>query len=188
MLGSYYVQAISKDAPHPAAARLWQEFLYSDEGQNLWLKGGARPVRADAMEKAGTIDAAAFARAAQGRGHAGVPDRGADHQGQGIPDRELGQGHRLTMARLGHPGPVAPGRGPGRPAGGLRITRARSLLGTVPFFAYVAIFLIIPTLVVVIGAFTGDGGFTLANITRARRRLHPRRVRPQHPALRGHRR
>jgi putative spermidine/putrescine transport system substrate-binding protein len=61
VVGSYYVQAISKDAPHPAAARLWQEFLYSDEGQNLWLKGGARPVRADAMEKAGTIDATAFA-------------------------------------------------------------------------------------------------------------------------------
>ena len=33
-----------KDAPHPAAARLWQEFLYSAEGQNLWLKGYARPV------------------------------------------------------------------------------------------------------------------------------------------------
>ena len=57
----YYVQAINKDAPHPAAARLWEEFLYSDEGQNLWLKGGARPVRADAMEKAGTIDKAALA-------------------------------------------------------------------------------------------------------------------------------
>ncbi|BBH71087.1 ABC transporter substrate-binding protein [Actinoplanes sp. OR16] len=61
VLGSYYAQAISKDAPHPAAARLWQEFLYSDEGQNLWLKGGARPVRAEAMQKAGTIDATAFA-------------------------------------------------------------------------------------------------------------------------------
>ncbi|MET8149827.1 ABC transporter substrate-binding protein [Actinoplanes sp. NPDC049668] len=61
VLGSFYVQAINKDAPHPAAARLWQEFLYSDEGQNLWLKGGARPVRADAMQKAGTLDAAAFA-------------------------------------------------------------------------------------------------------------------------------
>ncbi|AGZ42459.1 putative ABC transporter substrate-binding protein [Actinoplanes friuliensis DSM 7358] len=61
VVGSYYVQAISKDAPHPAAARLWQEFLYSDEGQNLWLKGGARPVRADAMEKAGTIDKTAYA-------------------------------------------------------------------------------------------------------------------------------
>ena len=61
VLGGYYVQAINKDAPHPAAARLWQEFLYSDEGQNLWLKGGARPVRQDAMESAGTIDKAAFA-------------------------------------------------------------------------------------------------------------------------------
>jgi putative spermidine/putrescine transport system substrate-binding protein len=61
VLGSYYVQAVNKDAPHPAAARLWEEFLYSDQGQNLWLKGSARPVRADAMQKAGTIDATAFA-------------------------------------------------------------------------------------------------------------------------------
>ena len=59
VLGGYYVQAINKDAPHPAAARLWQEYLYSDEGQNLWLKGGARPVREEAMVKAGTIDKAA---------------------------------------------------------------------------------------------------------------------------------
>jgi putative spermidine/putrescine transport system substrate-binding protein len=58
--GGYYVQAINKDAPHPAAARLWQEFLYSDAGQNLWLAGGARPVRADAMTKAGTVDKTAL--------------------------------------------------------------------------------------------------------------------------------
>ncbi len=57
LVGGYYFQAINKDGPHPAAARLWQEFLYSDEGQNLFLKGLARPVRADAMEKAGTVDA-----------------------------------------------------------------------------------------------------------------------------------
>lgn len=56
VIAGYYFQAINADAPHPAAARLWQEFLYSDEGQNLWLKGGARPVRADAMVEAGTID------------------------------------------------------------------------------------------------------------------------------------
>ncbi|WP_194420456.1 ABC transporter substrate-binding protein [Microbacterium abyssi] len=54
---SYYNQAINKDAPNPAAARLWQEFLYSDEVQNLWLKGGARPARMEAMTEAGTIDA-----------------------------------------------------------------------------------------------------------------------------------
>ncbi len=59
-VAGYYYQAINKDAVHPAAARLWEEFLYSDEGQNLWLAGGARPVRADAMEQAGTIDKAAF--------------------------------------------------------------------------------------------------------------------------------
>jgi putative spermidine/putrescine transport system substrate-binding protein len=61
VVGSYYVQAINKDAPHPAAARLFEEFLYSDQGQNLWLKGGARPVRADAMKTAGTIDQALYA-------------------------------------------------------------------------------------------------------------------------------
>lgn len=60
VVAGYYFQAINKDAPHPAAARLWQEFLYSDEGQNLWLAGGARPVRADAMVEAGTIDQAKY--------------------------------------------------------------------------------------------------------------------------------
>ena len=59
-IGSFYFQAINKDAPHPAAARLWEEFLYSDEGQNLFLGGGARPVRAESMRKAGTLDAAAY--------------------------------------------------------------------------------------------------------------------------------
>ncbi len=61
-VGGYYYQAVSKDAPHPAAARLWQEFLYSNEGQNLFLGGGARPVRADAMQEAGTLDTAAYAK------------------------------------------------------------------------------------------------------------------------------
>jgi putative spermidine/putrescine transport system substrate-binding protein len=60
LVAGYYFQAINKDGPHPAAARLWQEFLYSDEGQNLFLKGGARPVRADSMSEAGTIDKALF--------------------------------------------------------------------------------------------------------------------------------
>jgi putative spermidine/putrescine transport system substrate-binding protein len=61
-VGAYYVQAINKDAPHPAAARLWEEFLYSDQGQNIWLQGYARPVRLDAMTKAGTVDKAALAK------------------------------------------------------------------------------------------------------------------------------
>ncbi|SDG50944.1 ABC transporter substrate-binding protein [Klenkia brasiliensis] len=61
LFGGYYSQAISAYAPHPAAARLWQEFLYSDEGQNIWLAGGARPVRLPVMESDGTADAESLA-------------------------------------------------------------------------------------------------------------------------------
>jgi putative spermidine/putrescine transport system substrate-binding protein len=43
--GGYYCQAVNATAPHPFAARLWQEFLYSDQGQLLWLKGFAHPAR-----------------------------------------------------------------------------------------------------------------------------------------------
>jgi putative spermidine/putrescine transport system substrate-binding protein len=55
-IAGYYFQAINKGGPHPAAARLWEEFLYSAQGQNLWLAGGARPILADAMVKDGSID------------------------------------------------------------------------------------------------------------------------------------
>ncbi|MFJ9012529.1 ABC transporter substrate-binding protein [Streptomyces canus] len=58
----YYAMAINKDAPHPAAARLWQEYLFSTAGQNLRLKGFARPVLMDVMRKDGTLDEAAAAR------------------------------------------------------------------------------------------------------------------------------
>ncbi len=47
--GGVYVQAISKYAPHPNAAKLWMEFLYSDEGQLLWLKGYCNPIRYEDM-------------------------------------------------------------------------------------------------------------------------------------------
>jgi putative spermidine/putrescine transport system substrate-binding protein len=43
--GAHYCQAINRFAPHPWAARLWQEFLYSDAGQLLWLKGYSHPAR-----------------------------------------------------------------------------------------------------------------------------------------------
>ncbi|GHE29229.1 ABC transporter substrate-binding protein [Streptosporangium violaceochromogenes] len=56
VLSAYYVQAIAKNAPHPAAARLWQEFLFSDRGQNLFLKGYARPARMEALQMHGTLD------------------------------------------------------------------------------------------------------------------------------------
>jgi putative spermidine/putrescine transport system substrate-binding protein len=56
----YYAQAISKTAPDPAAARLWEEFLYSNKGQNNFLQGYARPIEQVAMTKAGTIDQSAL--------------------------------------------------------------------------------------------------------------------------------
>ncbi|MGD0713317.1 MAG: extracellular solute-binding protein [Gaiellaceae bacterium] len=43
--GAYYCQAINATAPHPWSARLWEEFLYSDQGQLLWLKGYSHPAR-----------------------------------------------------------------------------------------------------------------------------------------------
>jgi putative spermidine/putrescine transport system substrate-binding protein len=63
-LAGYYAQAINKNAPDPAAARLWEEFLYSQTaagGQNLWLKGGARPVEMTTMTSNGSLDKAAAA-------------------------------------------------------------------------------------------------------------------------------
>lgn len=50
-----YVQAISAYAPHPSAAKLWMEYLYSDEGQLLWLKGYCHPARFNAMVAAGKV-------------------------------------------------------------------------------------------------------------------------------------
>jgi putative spermidine/putrescine transport system substrate-binding protein len=75
VVGGYYVQAVNKDAPHAAAARLWQEFLYSDAGQNLWLKGGARPVRFDDLKKAGTLDQTAAAALPAVSGTATIPTK-----------------------------------------------------------------------------------------------------------------
>jgi putative spermidine/putrescine transport system substrate-binding protein len=45
VLGGVYVQGISAYAPHPNAAKLWMEHLYSDAGQLVWLKGYGHPIR-----------------------------------------------------------------------------------------------------------------------------------------------
>lgn len=54
---NYYCQAISAYAPNPNAAKLWMEFLFSDEGQLSFLKGFAHPIRFNAMVAAGKIPA-----------------------------------------------------------------------------------------------------------------------------------
>lgn len=55
VVGGVYVQAISAYAPHPNAARLWMEFLYSDEGQLLWLKGYGHPARFADLSARGVV-------------------------------------------------------------------------------------------------------------------------------------
>ena len=56
-LGGFYAQAISAFAPHPNAARLWMEFLYSDDGQGIWLKGNCHPIRFDDLATRDVIPA-----------------------------------------------------------------------------------------------------------------------------------
>ncbi|MFC7067202.1 ABC transporter substrate-binding protein [Brucella rhizosphaerae] len=55
VIAGVYVQAISAYAPHPNAAKLWMEHIYSDEGQLGYLKGYCHPIRFNAMAKAGKI-------------------------------------------------------------------------------------------------------------------------------------
>jgi putative spermidine/putrescine transport system substrate-binding protein len=57
---AYYDQAISKYAPDPAAARLWEEYLYSTTGQNLWLQGEARPIELSTLVSSGTVNQTAY--------------------------------------------------------------------------------------------------------------------------------
>ena len=50
--GGIYVQAISKYAPHPNAAKLWEEYLYSDQGQLVWTNAYCYTTRyADLVSK-----------------------------------------------------------------------------------------------------------------------------------------
>lgn len=61
-IAGVYVQAINAYAPRPNAARLWMEYLYSDEGQLLFLKGYATPARFDDLKKRNAIPADLLAK------------------------------------------------------------------------------------------------------------------------------
>jgi putative spermidine/putrescine transport system substrate-binding protein len=75
LYAGYYNQAINKWAPHPAAARLWEEFLYSNDGQNGFLSGYARPILMDSMKSAGTLDTTMASKLAPVTGSAPVPSQ-----------------------------------------------------------------------------------------------------------------
>jgi putative spermidine/putrescine transport system substrate-binding protein len=67
-VAAYYQQAINAAGPNPAAARLWQEYLYTPEAQNAWLRGFARPVLLDKMIADGTVDEEALGKLAEASG------------------------------------------------------------------------------------------------------------------------
>jgi putative spermidine/putrescine transport system substrate-binding protein len=62
VVAGVYVQAISAFAPHPNAAKLWMEHLYSDEGQLAWLKGYCHPIRFQDLAKNNKIPADLLAK------------------------------------------------------------------------------------------------------------------------------
>jgi putative spermidine/putrescine transport system substrate-binding protein len=62
IVAGVYVQGISAFAPHPNAAKLWMEHLYSDEGQIGWLKGYCHPIRFNDLVKSKKVPADLLAK------------------------------------------------------------------------------------------------------------------------------
>ena len=98
----YYAQAINATAPHPWAARLWEEFLYSDQGQLLWLKGFSHPARfQDLVEAEGDPGVAARSAAVRPALYAkvkfaslGPADGGEDPDRDAVAEQDRVVGHR----------------------------------------------------------------------------------------------
>ena len=92
VVAGVYVQAISAYAPHPNAAKLWMEHLYSDEGQ-LGLAEGllpSDPVQRPGEERQGPA------------GHAGQAAAGGRLRGGGVPDaRRAGRRPRKSSPSSG---------------------------------------------------------------------------------------
>jgi putative spermidine/putrescine transport system substrate-binding protein len=78
--GAYYCQAINKTGPHPYAARLWQDFLYSDAGQLLWLKGYSHPARFASLARRNVIPKALLTALPSAALYAGVKFAGPGAQ------------------------------------------------------------------------------------------------------------
>ncbi len=72
----------------------------------------------------------------------------------------------MAQATASAPGTQAAGPA-SRGAGSRRLRGARNYIALIPFHAYVGVFLILPTLIVTVGAFTTlEGGLTLDNVIR----------------------
>ncbi|MFG2918166.1 ABC transporter substrate-binding protein [Kitasatospora sp. NPDC048298] len=61
VFGTYYVQPVTKASPQPNAARLWVDWLTSDEGAEQYALGGAVPARFTELAQAGKLSKEAMA-------------------------------------------------------------------------------------------------------------------------------
>ncbi|SFO15065.1 putative spermidine/putrescine transport system substrate-binding protein [Mesorhizobium sp. NFR06] len=82
VVAGVYVQAISAFAPHPNAAKLWLEYLYSDEGQIGWLKGYCHPIRFNDLAKNGKLPADVMAKLPPAEAYASAVFPTLDEQGK----------------------------------------------------------------------------------------------------------
>ena len=165
----------------PNAAKLWMEYLYSDEGQLGWLKGYCHPVRFNDMAAAGKIPQDLLDKLPPAEAYAKAVFPTLEEQGQqGSRDRRLGQRRRrqrpVTMTDAGS-APLTAGRDLALHDTASRQDRRRPVRGAVacacrwsgwglrPSSLFALLFLILPTMHIVVGAFqTPEGGFTLENI------------------------
>lgn len=58
VFGNYYCDGVTKNAAHPYNARLWLEFLFSDEGQTIYMGGFSHPARYQDLVKRNKVPAA----------------------------------------------------------------------------------------------------------------------------------
>jgi hypothetical protein len=175
--GGVYVQAINKTGPHPNAAKLWMEHLYSDEGQLLWLKGYCNPIRYEDSSsgtrpggpgaKLPDTTGAVFPTPAQleappsSSPRAGTQPRCQDHRHAGsvvVLDDD-------RMAEMADQGAHA--ARPGR-------RRSWSWLGLIPFFVFAILFIGLPISYLVLGSFQGLDGTRPCRTTPSSRRRRSR--------------
>ena len=62
MFGNFYAQPVTVDAQRPNSARLWVEWLNSDEGAEQYALGAAIPTRFTQLAKEGKLSQKALDR------------------------------------------------------------------------------------------------------------------------------
>ncbi len=82
VVAGVYIQAISAYAPHPNAAKLWMEYLYSDEGQLSWLKGYCHPIRFQNLASSRKVPAGLLAKLPPAEAYAKALFPSLEQQGQ----------------------------------------------------------------------------------------------------------